>query len=69
MILQEENISGQISLKEVSVWIALYFTCFSVEIVLPFFRSEHKSPVHNSPLKKLAFRKEYVQDTVMLFLR
>jgi len=54
--------------KEVSVCIALYFRCFSVEIVLPSFRSDHRSPVHNSPLKKLAFRKEYVQDTVRQFL-
>lgn len=53
--------------KEVDIWLALYFRCFSVETALPFFRSDHKFLVHNSSLKKLAFIKEFVQDMVRLF--
>lgn len=53
--------------KEVSIWLALYFRCFSVETVLLFFRSDHKFPVHNSSLKKSAFIKEFVQDMARLF--
>lgn len=53
--------------KEVDIWLALYFRCFSVETALPFFRSDHKFLVHNSSLKKPAFIKEFVKDMVRLF--
>lgn len=52
--------------NEVSIWLELYFRCFSVEAVLPFFRSDHKLPVHNSSLQKPAFIKELVQGMVRL---